>query len=253
MCNNNVDRNGPVCIFDSGIGGLNLLAECARLCPSRDFIYFADNYNMPYGSLEPERVRELVFAIFARMAEFSPSAAVVACNTATALCISDLRKRYDFPIIGIQPAIKQAVKVAGECLVLATPATVSSPSFIALCKKYGEGRVRAAGCPSLAAYIENNIDLFPDFDLSGLLPPFNPASVVLGCTHYVFAAKAISEAYSCATYDGILGTSDHLCLHLGNEHKISLNNQKIEFIGGDFNKNRRIFGMLTGYKNNNRS
>lgn len=244
MCQTIIRRSGPVCIFDSGIGGLNLLAACARACPGVDFAYFADNYNMPYGSLPPKRVEELVLRIFEDIAALDPTAAVVACNTATAVCIEKLRKVYDFPILGIQPAIKPAVKIPGPCLVLATPATVASASFSALVSRWGEGRAHAFGCEGLAEYIEKNIGLFPDFDLSPYLPPFAPSSVVLGCTHYVFAAKAISEAYSCATFDGILGTADHLRLLFGNCQKNCSNRQKISFIGGDFNKNRKIYQLL---------
>ena len=102
------ERGGPVCVFDSGIGGLNLLAECAALCPDRDFIYFADNDNVPYGNMTRARMRELVFGIFDEIAGCNPSAAVVACNTVTAAFIRDLRAAYPFPIVGIQPAVKQA-------------------------------------------------------------------------------------------------------------------------------------------------
>lgn len=243
MCALN-DVNRPVCVFDSGIGGLNLLYACAKMCPETNFMYFADNYNVPYGSLSEKRVKALVHDIFDEIASYNPLAVVVACNTVTALCISDLRARYNFPILGIQPAIKQAVRTAGDCLVLATPATVSSPSFKALCNAYGQGRVKAEACPSLASYIEDNIFDYPDIKISGLLPAASPSSVVLGCTHYVFAAKSISEAYSCATFDGILGTADHLRKILKNLQCFSVIKRIIQFKRGDNAKNQKIFNML---------
>lgn len=244
-----ISSERPVCIFDSGIGGLNLLNACAKLLPDIDFVYFADNFNVPYGNLPPQRIRELVFDIFDDIAKLDPLAAVVACNTVTATCIADLREKYSFPIVGIQPAIKQAVKAGGKCLVLATPATVNSPSFLALCHAYGEGRVEAVACPRLAAYIEDNIYSYPGFDLSGLLPAFRPSSVVLGCTHYVFASSTISRFYSCPIFDGILGTADHLRIILGNFQKNSYHKQKITFFGGDFKKNRQIYDIIS-VKNN---
>ena len=249
MCGERERGGRPVCVFDSGAGGLNLLYECASRLRHTSFCYFADNYNVPYGSLPAGRIRSLVSGIFEEISSLNPLAAVVACNTATAVCISRLRARYSFPIIGIQPAVKQAVKTEGECLVLATPATLSSPSFAALCASFGKGRVRAAACPALAGYIEEHIFEYPRLDVARFLPEGRPSSVVLGCTHYVFAKNAIAEHYGCATFDGILGTADHLCTLCGKEDKNSLFNQKISFFGGDFNKNSKIYSMLSDINN----
>ena len=110
----------------------------------------------------------------------------------------------------------------------------------------GQGRVRAAGCEGLAAYIESHICDYPDIDVSPLLPAASPCSVVLGCTHYAFAAKCIAEIYSVPVFDGILGTADHLRTLLEKEQNICLNNQKIEFLGGDFLKNAEIYSSLFG-------
>ena len=236
----------PVCIFDSGIGGINLLVACARMCPHTDFMYFADNFNVPYGSLPPERIRENVFAVFERIATFDPASAIVACNTATAVCIDDLRKKYTFPIVGIQPAVRQGTKVAGKCLVLATPATANSPSFARLCRLYGQGRVEVVAPPFLASYIEDNIFSYPDIDIAAQLPACSPGSVVLGCTHYVFAEEQIKNFYSCPVFDGILGTADHLKLLLSTEPTFGFSKRKVAFFGGDFQKNEKVFRLLVG-------
>ena len=249
MCMSNYRgaRERAVCVFDSGIGGLGLLAACAKACPHTSFIYFADNYNVPYGGRPAEKIKSLALSAFERIAAIEPAAAVVACNTVTAVCIDELRKKYSFPVVGIQPAVKQAVAaVPGECLVLATPATVKSRSFADLCERWGQGRVRAAGCEGLAAYIESHICDYPDIDVSPLLPAASPCSVVLGCTHYAFAAKCIAGTYSVPVFDGILGTADHLRTLLEKEQNICLNNQKIEFLGGDFLKNAKIYSSLFG-------
>lgn len=231
-------------MFDSGIGGLNLLDACVKVCPDYDFMYFADNYNVPYGGLTHGKISKLVFDVFEKIAACNPCAVVVACNTVTSLCIADLRAKYKFPILGIQPAIKQAVhENDGKCLVLATPATVGSPSFTSLCELHGCGRVETVACSSLAAYIEDHIFDYPDFDISGFLPEVSPACVVLGCTHYIFAKQSIKRYYSCEVFDGILGTADHLrkILAVGHDY-----NQKINFIGGDFVKNKKVYDMLQG-------
>lgn len=234
----------PVCVFDSGTGGLNLLAACVRACPERDFIYFADNYNVPYGNMSRAHVRELVLDIFERIAKCNPAAAVVACNTVTALCISELRSMYSFPVVGIQPAVKQAAGTGGECLVLATKATAESEAFKNLCSRWLGDRARVTACGELAKYIEENIFSYPHIDVSRFLPDCNPSSVVLGCTHYIFVRDFISEYYKCPVFDGILGTADHLRLLLGNSHENSKSKRIIQFKCGDSEKNEQIFNIL---------
>lgn len=238
------ERGGPVCVFDSGIGGLNLLAECAALCPDRDFIYFADNDNVPYGNMARARMRELVLGIFDEIASCNPSAAVVACNTVTAAFIRDLRAAYPFPIVGIQPAVKQAAEIKGRCLVLATRATASSSVFIELCSRWLGDRACVVPCPDLAHLIEENIFSLPQKEIVSMLPDCNPSCVVLGCTHYVFVRDYISTRYNCPVFDGIVGTANHLRLLLGKNSQISAKKQKITFLRGNIDKNKQIYNLI---------
>ncbi len=249
------DKNPLVCFFDSGIGGLNLLYKCALLLPHCYFNYYADNYNVPYGNRTGSEILKLVTPIFDVIASKNPSAAVVACNTVTAQCIGELRAKYAFPIIGIQPAVKQAAERKGKLLALATAATVRSEAFINLVKSYGADKTDAVACPDLAEYIEENV-----FDLSqekvvSLLPKVKTDSVVLGCTHYVYIEKIIENFYGCPVFDGISGTADHLRSVLGiSDHrgygKLIADCERgqkcgeISFIGGDSDKNSRVFGLL---------
>lgn len=235
---------GPVCFFDSGIGGINLLAECVRRLPSRDFVYYADNDHVPYGNLSEQEIQSLADAAFAQIARLNPCAAVIACNTVTALCAERLRASYPFPILGIQPAVKPAVKAGGRCLILATEATVKSPSFRRLVAAYGNGETVAYPCRHLAEFIEENVFSLPDRLPEGLLPDFSPDTVVLGCTHYAFVKKAIKNKYGCPVFDGVVGTADHLVKILGNFDPEINQRPKIRFINGDFNKNRAIFERL---------
>jgi glutamate racemase len=236
----------PICVFDSGIGGLNLLSECAKRLPERDFVYVADNYNVPYGNKSHAQILELARGAFDVIATFNPSAAVVACNTVTAECIQTLREEYDFPIVGIQPAIKQAAKAGGVCLVLATCATIKSHSFCELAKKYLPSDAIIYPCVGLAEYIEQNIFDLPSTLPDGLLPDVHADSVVLGCTHYGFIKKIIREKYRCEIFDGILGTADHLVKILGNDdHKLTKIG-KINFVLGNYDKNRQIYCEVIG-------
>lgn len=233
-------RRPLVCLFDSGIGGVNLLIECVRRIPQADYMYFADNYNVPYGNLEEERIYELVFSVFEKIAAVHPDAAVVACNTVTANCVRSLRAKYSFPVLGVEPAVKQACEYGGNFLVLATEATCKSAAFSALISKYG-ARATIYPCRNLANIIEQNI-FSPDLEkIAFSLPKGNFNSVVLGCTHYIFIEKYIKKLYNCKIFDGMAGTADHLQSVLGITDHFSSQTAKISFFCGNFAKNRAVF------------
>ncbi len=239
---------GPVCFFDSGTGGLNLTYECRKRLPDMKFIYFADNYNVPYGSMPDTKILNAVEKVFLKIQEYEPSAAVIACNTVTAKCATYLRKKFSFPIIGIQPAVKPAAQCGARCVVLATPVTAASAEVNDLVQNYGNNRTQVVACPDLAAYIERNIFCLDDSRIIELLPKIKADSIVLGCTHYIFIEEQVKNYYNCPVFDGISGTAARLCSVLGktdhqnDNHCDFLNN--IAFIGGDEVKNRRVFELL---------
>ena len=237
-------QNPSVCVFDSGIGGISLLFECVRRLPRVDFTYFADNFRVPYGNLSRVELIKRVDEVFKEISKTNPAAAVVACNTVTAHCIDFLRNKYDFPIIGIQPAVKPAVETGGKCLVLATPSTVNSESFKNLLERYGNSNTQVVACDKLAYYIEQNILNLSADGIENLLPKYKADTVVLGCTHYVLAKKIIQSYYDCPVFDGIVGTADHLKEILGIYDHNGQRAQKIAFSGGDSYKNRKVFNYL---------
>lgn len=243
-----------IVLFDSGIGGLNLLFQCIRRMPEKEYFYISDNENVPYGNRPADEVLHLVLAALGGIESLHPQALVVACNTATALCIDKLRARFSFPVIGIQPAIKQAYKVGGRCLVLATEGTVHSNSFHTLASRFPDFQMDVVGCKRLASYIEQNIFNLPDVLPDKLLPDVKADSVVLGCTHYAFVAQQISKFYSCPVFDGLEGTAnkcfeicgmgDHLLPLLGQSAHPDYNKLKITYLRGDSEKNSKIFKYL---------
>lgn len=252
------EKNLTVCFFDSGIGGLNLLCECALRLENANFKYFADNYNVPYGNLSTQEITEKADAVFSEIEKTSPAAAVIACNTVTARCAAYLRKKYPFPIVGVQPAVKPAAENGGNCVVLATQATASSDSLRELIQNYGNGVTEVVPCFELATYIEKNIFSLDERKVYLMLPQIKAENVVLGCTHYTFVKDFIKRRYSCNVFDGIAGTATRLCNILGNfDHRVhfcAANGHiepdleeilsKVEFIGGDEYKNRDVFKWL---------
>ncbi len=204
---------GGVVFFDSGIGGLTVLAECKKRLPNATFYYYGDNARAPYGNLSSGQIERYVFEIFESLERLQPSAAVIACNTVTALCVESLRKKYPFPIIGAEPAVFSAAKGGGEIFVLATKATCQSERFRALCErakeKYPNAEIRPFACESLAGMIERHLT-DQGFDFSPLFPKGKPSSVVLGCTHYVFIKEQMQAFYGAPIYDGNAGMANRL-------------------------------------------
>ena len=251
-------RNRTAVVFDSGIGGLNLLSACASRVTDIDYFFISDNRNVPYGNRTGEEIYILVQRALEGVEELNPAALVIACNTVTARCIEVLRKRYSFPVVGIQPAVKQAAKIGGKCLVLATEATVESPSFLNLIATQlppeMQTQTEIAGCKHLAEYIEKNIFSLPKLLPRGLLPEVKADSVVLGCTHYAFVKKQIEEYYNCSVFDGIEGTATHFaeivvtgdnyCPLLGKTDHLSDIKPKITFLRGNNAKNRAFFEKM---------
>ncbi len=218
---------------------------CARLRPDCDFAYFSDNDNVPYGNLSHDKILSLAMGFFGKMARLSPRACVVACNTVTAECIDKLRQQFEFPIIGIQPAVKPAAAFGGRCIVLATPATAASKSLSSLVERYGRGNTEVIACPELASYIEKNIFSPDKRRIFGLLPRVKAQAIVLGCTHYTYIKKTIEEFYNCPTFDGTAGTAAHFDKILGKSDHLTHTYQKISFLSGNIAVNSRIYRFLT--------
>ena len=204
---------GGIAFFDSGIGGLTVLSECEKALRGENLYYYGDNTHAPYGNLPFEQIRSYVKRAFDTFARLRVKAAVVACNTVTALLIEELREKYPFPIIGTEPAVLQAAKRGGDVFVLTTRATYESERLKILCtrakEEYPSCTVRAFACDKLAGEIERGL-LDSARTYSQFLPNGTPRGVVLGCTHYIYIKKYIESFYGCPSYDGNKGIAARL-------------------------------------------
>lgn len=237
-----MDSKPAVCFFDSGIGGLPFLYASVQKISGYDFLYFADNHNVPYGKFTHEELVESAKNMFCKIAQYNPRAVVIACNTITAHCASILREKYKFPIVGVQPAVKPAAKSSENCIVLSTVATAKSENIKRLVSQYGRGITNIIACPDLAEYIERNIFNLDAGRIRSLLPKIKADAVVLGCTHYIYVKKTIEEFYSCPTFDGVSGTVNRLCSVLDfKSGKNTPQSGQICFICGDEIKNKTVF------------
>lgn len=236
--------------FDSGFGGLNLLHECVKRLPDVTYYYISDSEHVPYGNRSGEEILSLTLSALKGIEELNPSALVIACNTVTAKCITALRAKFSFPVVGVQPAVRVASRFGGKCLLLATKATVESESIKTLLAECSVD-VMPVACVNLAAYIEENIFSLPQRLPHGLLPKEEADVVVLGCTHYSFVKKQIEEMYSCLVVDGtaatadhfakILGTTDHRRPQIGKSDHKAPKKPNIVFLGSDNVINEQVY------------
>ncbi|WP_116896048.1 glutamate racemase [Pseudomonas syringae] len=194
--------DAPVGIFDSGVGGLSVLNEVRQLLPSESLLYLADCGHIPYGEKTPEFIIERCLTIAGFFREQGAKALVVACNTATAAGVSHLRQRYpDWPIVGMEPAVKPAAEAtrSGVVGVLATTGTLQSARFAALLDRFANDvRVVTQPCPGLVELIETGDLLSPQIRqlLQHYVEPLLAArcdTIILGCTHYPFLKPLLRE------------------------------------------------------------
>ncbi len=189
--------------FDSGIGGVTVLKEAVDIMPGEDYLYFADTRNVPYGEKGREEVRECVLSAVEKMAAMGIKALVVACNTATSIAINCLRRQYDFPVVGMEPAVKPAVAENGNSgrrvLVLATALTLREEKYHNLVRMVDQYNiVDSIALPGLVEFAENlefegEKVLAYLKDRLGQLDLQSYGTVVLGCTHFTFFTKTLRQ------------------------------------------------------------
>ncbi|MGH2560777.1 MAG: glutamate racemase [Thermomicrobiales bacterium] len=191
----------PIGIFDSGLGGLSVLREVRQLLPAEDLIYFADSAYCPYGSRTPEEILTRGLAITGELTRQGVKLIIVACNTASSVAIDDLRVECAVPIVGLEPAVKPAVKRSrtGRIAVLATPRTVAGQRLADLVARHGNGAdVRLVPAPGWVDLVESGRTSGPEAERAvvPLVEPLMRAGVdtlVLGCTHYPFLRPIIER------------------------------------------------------------
>lgn len=193
----------PIGVFDSGLGGLSVLREMRAAMPGEDMRYYADNAYCPYGIRSPAEIQARSIAVTGLLVDQGAKAVVVACNTASAMAIREVRAAFpEVPIIGLEPAVKPAVQMtrSGRVGVLATPRTVAGERLRWLIETFaGDVQVHTVAAAGLVELVEAGILSGPPVveALRPMLDPMIEAGVdvvVLGCTHYPYLRAEI-EAY----------------------------------------------------------
>jgi glutamate racemase len=189
-------------IFDSGIGGLSVLAAIARALPQADLVYLADTAHLPYGDKDDAFIRRRVLTIGRHLVEQRCTVVVVACNTATAAAVAAFREAFpDTPVVGVEPGVKPAAAASksGRIAVLATASTARSERLARLIRLHaGNVQVDVEACPGWATRVESLQLDDPAFieEARQHLAPLLAAGadqIVLGCTHYAFLAPVLES------------------------------------------------------------
>lgn len=196
-------------VFDSGVGGLTVLAALLKRLPSADYIYLGDTARLPYGSKSQATIARYAVSSARFLLEEGAEFLVIACNTASALALGAIKDAVHVPVIGVIETganAAQAFSKTGDVLVIATDATVTSHAYKAACAKRNL-RAFEMACPLLVPLVEEGWIEHPvtlevlKIYLSRLLDEsraadLSPDTLVLGCTHYPLLQPQIERTAS---------------------------------------------------------
>ena len=193
----------PIAILDSGVGGLTVVKEVMRQLPREKIIYFGDTARTPYGPRPAEEVIRFTREIVDYLIQFRPKMIVIACNTATAFALEDIRSRVTVPVIGvIHPGARAAINrtQSGFVGVIGTEGTINSGAYQdALTQLKPQIEVISRACPKFVPLVEQGnfrseetYKTVAESLQSLCSTPID--TLILGCTHYPFLADAIAEA-----------------------------------------------------------
>ena len=240
-------------ILDSGIGGVTVLKEILKQGINAKFIYYSDSKHNPYGDKSKDEVYSIVKGVVDYLLNRGCDIIVLACNTASAMCVKRLRSEYpDTLFIAIEPAYKMVhdYNPSAKSLVMATEGTLNSEKFLALYHKYDNKNTILLPCKGLAELIEEGNDVKIDRYLEENLSKYKDIdNVVLGCTHYPLIKEDIRKVLgNVKFFDGSLGVSKELVRQLQSRNiKFSSGKFSIVFIDSsdDVSKKNRFMELLS--------
>ena len=195
-------KDAAIGIFDSGIGGLTVLQQVARLLPHERLVYLGDTARTPYGTKSPDVVRQYACENADFLINRGLKMLVVACNTVSAVALDMLRDRYEVPIVGvIEPGVQTALKCSKKRRVgvIGTEATIASRAYThALHARDMEVEVLTRACPLFVplveeGWIENNVVREAALVYLNSLKHSGIDTLILGCTHYPLLKKCLAD------------------------------------------------------------
>lgn len=195
-------RSAPIGVMDSGVGGLTVVSEIWRQLPRERILFYGDSSRCPYGDRPREEIAAFTFRALDFLVEQGVKMLVIACNTATAVCLEEARVRYDVPVVGvISPGARAAIAatMTHRIGVIGTRATVDSESYSRALRQTHRGlHIRSVACPSFVGLVESgrtdHAHAWPVV-ASALAPLLDEGidTLILGCTHYPLLASVIAD------------------------------------------------------------
>ena len=239
-----------IAFFDSGIGGLAVLHHAMKVLPGEQFIFYADEDHVPYGTKPREEVRGFVEEAFAFLSKQDVKAIVTACNTATSVAVEEMRQLYDIPIIGMEPAVKRALDMDGShrVLVTATPITVTGEKMRELMRTVDLGHlVDLLPLPRLVEFAERSEFQSEEVMeyLRTQLAPYDLtqySALVLGCTHFNYFKSSFRKLLpdSVRFVDGNSGTVKELVRQLRSRDLLETLPQTVDY----YYSGRKVMDLL---------
>ena len=226
-------------VFDSGIGGMTLLHQAMVTLPKENYIFYADTDHVPYGTKTKDQVIGYVDEVLQFMLAHDCKAVVIACNTATSVAAEKMRKKYQIPIIGIEPAVKPAVEQSAgrRVMVVATPLTIREEKLKNLVERVDdEHHVDLLALPKLVSFAEREEfeskaveeylkEELENYDLKEY------GELVLGCTHFNYFKDSFRKIMppEVQILDGSIGTVNQLKRTLEKRNQLEENDGCVRY------------------------
>ncbi|SFE69395.1 glutamate racemase [Alteribacillus iranensis] len=195
--------NRPIGIIDSGVGGLTVVKEIQRQLPKEELVYIGDTARCPYGPRPVEEVRRFTWQMIDRLIHQNIKMLVIACNTATAVVLEEVRETLSIPVVGvIRPGAAAALKATENehVAIIGTEGTIKSKAYLHELYKINENiTAHSLACPSFVPLVERGeYEGFESYQMvkRTLEPLMNKRfdTLILGCTHYPLLADVIQKA-----------------------------------------------------------
>ncbi|NMW31128.1 glutamate racemase [Altererythrobacter sp. RZ02] len=258
---NNTATNGPILIFDSGVGGLTVLAETRKALPDASIIFAADQAGLPYGTKTEAEIAARVAGLLGRMSErYHPSLICIACNTASTIALDMVRDALEVPIVGTVPAIKPAAALTktGTIGLLGTQATIRQSYVDRLEAQFARGKTLLRhAAPELVAPAEAKMRGKPvdqaaiQSAVDGLLSQAGGDAidtVVLACTHFPLLTDELSNAFGpeVTFIDGAAGIARRIGSLVDGNSTGSVRSLRA-VTTGDIDEFRQVSSVLSSY------
>lgn len=256
-----MEQTAPILIFDSGVGGLTVLAEVRKVLPDAPVIYAADLAGLPYGEKSEAEIAARVSGLLGRMAErYRPRLIVIACNTASTIALGMVREVLEIPIVGTVPAIKPAAlrTKTGVIGLLGTSATIRQKYVDDLETEFAaDKRLLRFACPDLVAAAEAKLRgeqlhlaviAAAAEGLRAQAGGHEIDTVVLACTHFPLLGEELGEALGAGVtlVDGAQGIARRVA-YLTEGQEFAREKPDFAVVTGDFSAAEGLVGTLSRY------